>query len=327
MPHDQRTRPDRPAPPSRQVFLTGATGFIGSTVGRALVSRPDIELSVLVRRPVRVLGTRRLTGDVTKPNSLIGSCQGIHTLVHAASYVGTDPQLCTAVNERGTIALLHEATQAGVKRIIYISTAAVYGSGPHHDVEPEHLVPAPLSPASRTRLAAENAVRAAGGIVLRPHLIYGIGDRWFVPQLVRLIQPLSDLPDADQVKLSTIAVDDLANAVVGLVTCADALPPGTVLHANHPIPTILRTMIDTVTRSLGLSSTNRRTSHQQVHKETHTNEYSERHLARVRTNHWYTSKRIWQLANRNPGATFSETFPRYAPWYRTELSKHEKTAP
>ena len=209
MPHDQRTRLDQQSLPGRHVLLVGATGFIGSAVARALAGRPDVELSVLVRGADRIPDARQLLGDLTKPDSLIGSCQGIDTLVHAASYVGPDLEQCAAVNDHGTSALLREAARAGVRRIIYISTAAVYGPGPHCNVEPEHLAPAPLSPASRTRLAAEDTVRAAGGIVLRPHLIYGVGDRWFVPELVKLIRLLSGLPNDDQVRLSTIAVDDL----------------------------------------------------------------------------------------------------------------------
>jgi nucleoside-diphosphate-sugar epimerase len=323
MPHGQRTRPDQQAPPDRHVLLTGATGFIGSAVACALAGRPDIELSVLVRDPARKPETRRLIGDLTKPDSLIGSCQGIDTLVHTASCVGTDLEQCTAVNDRGTTALLREAARADVRWIIYLSTAAVYGQGPHRDVEPEQLRPAPRSPASRTRLAAEDAVRAAGGVVLRPHFIYGAGDRWFVPALVRLIRLLSGLPNIDHVQLSTIAVDDLARALAGLVTHAEALPPGTVLHANHPTPTVLRTMIDSVVNNIGLSWTNHYTSHERASRETHLNRDSDWHLARICTDHWYASERIWRLARQDPGAGFAETFPRYAPWYRTELPKHE----
>jgi nucleoside-diphosphate-sugar epimerase len=327
MPCDQLTQSDRHTPPGRHVLLTGATGFIGSAVARALVGQLDIELSVLVRCPARIPRTRQLLGDLTQPDSLVGSCQGIDTLLHTASCVGTDMEQCTAVNDRGTTALLHEATRSGVRRIIYISTAAVYGQGPHRNVEPEQLTPAPRSPASRSRLAAEETVRTAGGVVLRPHLIYGAGDRWFVPELIKLIKLLGDLPNADHVKVSTIAVDDLARALTGLVTRSDALPPGTVLHANHPVPTVLRTMIDTVTRNVGLYGINRCTSRRQANKQIRANGNNEWHLVRICTDHWYASQRIWQLAGQDPGPGFAETFPRYAPWYRIQLSKHQQEPP
>lgn len=321
MVNDQRTRADQQNPPCQHVLLTGATGFVGSAVAYALAAHRDIKLSVLVRGPARIPDVRQLFGDLTEPGSLSGSCHGIHTLVHTASYVGNDLKQAIAVNDRGTTALLHEATRAGVQRIIYNSTAAVYGQGPHRSAEPEQLVPAPRSPASRTRLAAEDTVRAAGGIVLRPHLVYGVGDRWFIPALINLIPRLDDLPELDQVRLSTIAVDDLAGALAGLVTYTDTVPPGTVLHVNHPAPTVLRTMIDTVVRSIGLPRTHRNTSPEQARKQTHAYGGSERHLARICTDHWYTSERIWQLTRHQPGAGFAETFPRYAPWYRAELSQ------
>jgi 2-alkyl-3-oxoalkanoate reductase len=320
MSHYLRTALARPARAGQRVLLTGATGFIGGAVARALAARPDVELSVLVRHSVRAPAARELFGDLTQPDSLAGHCQGIDTLVHAASYVGTDPEQCAAVNDRGTAAILNEADRARVQRIIYISTAAVYGRGPHRNAEPEQLVPAPSSPASRTRLMGENMVRAAGGVVLRPHLIYGFGDRWFIPGPVRLIRLLGSLPDADQVLLSTIAVDDLVGALAGLVTRAEALPPAAVLHANHPTPTRLHSMIDTVVRHTGLSMTNRTVFLKHLSRDSHTNGRIERHRAMVSSDHWYASKRIWRLANRDPGAGFTETFPRCAPWYRAELS-------
>lgn len=317
--HDQLTQRDRRASSARHVLLTGATGFVGGAVVRALAGQPSIQLSVLVRGPARIPATRQRFGDLTKPDSLVGSCQGIDTLVHAASYVGVDPKQCSAVNDRGTAALLREATRTGVRQIFYISTGAVYGPGPHRNAEPEDLSPVPLSPASQTRLAAEDRVRAAGGVVLRPHLIYGVGDRWFIPNLIQLIRLLNGLPDIDQVKLSTIAVDHLANAIAGLVTHADPVPPGTVFHANHPTPTVLRTMINTVVHNIGLCWTNQPISRKQAYKKIRANGGNERHLARICADHWYASQRIWQLTGQDPGANFAETFPRYTSWYRTEL--------
>jgi nucleoside-diphosphate-sugar epimerase len=327
MPHDHFTQQDRHALPVRHVLLTGATGFIGGAVARALADQPGIQLSVLVRGPARTPATRQRFGDLTKPESLLETCHGIDTLVHTASYVGADPKQCSAVNDRGTAALLREAARTDVRRILYVSTAAVYGPGPHHNAEPERLTPAPLSPASRARLAAEDRVRAAGGIVLRPHLIYGVGDRWFIPSLVKLLRLVTGLPDMDQVKLSTIAVDQLATALAGLVTHADVLSPGTVLHANHPTPTGLRTMIDTVVHHLSLGWTHHHTSWEQAYQEIRATGGSERHLARICTDHWYASQRIWQLAAHDPGADFAETFPRYTSWYRTQLAKHENASP
>ena len=133
---------------------------------------------------------------------------------------------------------------------------------------------------------------------------------------------LKDLPHADRVKLSTIAVDDLAGVLTGLLIRLDALSPGTVLHANHPTPTTLRTLISTVMRNIALPWTTRHTSPGgQAHPKIHTNKVNERHLVRICTDHWYASNRIWRLTDHHPGAGFAEKFPRYASWYRTELSK------
>jgi nucleoside-diphosphate-sugar epimerase len=323
MTHHQFVQLDEQASSVQRVLLTGATGFIGGAVARALVDQPSIELSMLVRGPLEIAAMRQRFGDLTNADSLLGCCDGIDMVVHTASYVGADPKQCNAVNNGGTAALLREAIRSGVQRVIYISTAAVSGLGPHSNVEPEDIIPVPLSPASQTRLVAEERVRDAGGIVLRPHLIYGVGDRWFIPAIVKLIRLLSGLPNIDQVKLSTVSVDDLANALVGLVTHADVLPPGIVLHANHPVPTVLRIMIDTIVRNIGLAWTNQDITREQAYQEIRARGGSERHLARICTDHWYTSHRIWDLAGQDAGAGFAETFPRYTSWYRTELAKQE----
>jgi nucleoside-diphosphate-sugar epimerase len=320
MPHDHHPRAHQHAPRQR-VLLTGATGFIGRAAARALAARPDIELSALLHSPARPLPTRHLKalmGDLTRPDSLVGSCQSIDTLVHTASYVGAHPEQATAVNDHGTTTLIREATRAGVTRILYISTAAVYGPGPHHNLTPEQLLPAPRSPASQTRLAAENTVRAAGGTVLRPYLIYGTGDHWFIPTLLTLIPLLTHLPHTHHVKLSTIAVDELANALTALVTQTNPPPPGTILHANHPTPTTLHTLITTVINNTGLPCTHHHTQH--TRKELPTTEDHKRHLARICTDHWYNSEHLWKLTNHHPGGDFAETFPRYAPWYRTTIA-------
>jgi nucleoside-diphosphate-sugar epimerase len=160
---------------------------------------------------------------------LIRSCQGIDTLLHTASYVGTDLEQATAANDHGTTALLREATRAGVRHIIYISTAAVYGHGPHHNVEPEHLTPAPLSPASQTRLAAENTMRPLAELSYDPTSSTARATTGSYPNSSNSspYSLLNDLPRAGHVKLSTIAVDNLASVLTGLIT---------VVTLSHQVP-------------------------------------------------------------------------------------------
>ncbi|MGJ3560234.1 NAD-dependent epimerase/dehydratase family protein [Streptomyces sp. INA 01156] len=166
------------------LLLTGGTGFIGSRVAAAAHRHPDTHVRLLSRHALHTpteAEAETVPGDLADPASLYGSCTGIDVLVHCASRVSGDPESLAAVNDRGTKALVEEAVRGGVRRILYVSTAAVHGRGPFHGVRPGEAPVVPASATSRARAAAERHVLDAGGLVLRPHLVYGEGDRWMVP--------------------------------------------------------------------------------------------------------------------------------------------------
>ncbi len=128
------------------------------------------------------LGAEFVRGDLSDPPSLRGVCADTDVLVHCATRIGGDAETVEAVNDLGTRALVEEAVRSGVGRIVYVSTAAVYGRGPFRGVRPGQVPIAPASATSRTRAAAERHVLDAGGLVLRPHLVHGEGDRWVDPR-------------------------------------------------------------------------------------------------------------------------------------------------
>ncbi|WP_405115500.1 NAD-dependent epimerase/dehydratase family protein [Micromonospora sp. NBC_01405] len=69
-----------------------------------------------------------------------------------------------------------EARRAGIPACVYVSTASVYGRGPHRGITENSVAPSPQSPVSSSRLAAETLIRAAGGTVVHPHLVYPRAD-------------------------------------------------------------------------------------------------------------------------------------------------------
>ena len=312
------------------VLVVGGTGFIGRAVLKALTRRHPAHayapgLRVLSRRAPQTPGAQHVTGDLTDPPSLHGACSGITTVIHTASYVGRDPRKCHDINHTGTQALLTEAARHGVPRFIYVSTASVYGTGPHHGPHEEQLQPSPHSPASTTRLHAEEAVRAAGGIILRPHLIYGTGDHWFIPTLARILRHIPTWPDGPPPKTSAIAVQDLARIIAAL---AHQPPPhphsdGGTYHAADPRPLPMDHLLTHLRTLLHLPPARPTPiSEHRAHVHKLLPELSDHQYALLTKDHWYNTNRIWHHTQLHPGPGFETQFTANSPWYTQQLTRH-----
>ncbi len=240
--------------------------------------------------------------------------------MHAASYVGTDPRRCWAVNATGTADLVKAARHSGLSRIIYVSTASVYGRGAHDGVAPAPSDYQPASEASRSRLAAEQTVQDSGGWVVRPHLVHGRGDRWFIPAVADLLTAADGRIDCPAL-ISTIGVDDLARVLCALVTLGDGrLPPGAAIDVNHPSPTPVSTLVEATIRHLALDVPNRALSIAAVRQRLAEGGRSQRDLAMFAHNRWYESGQVWNIIGQGPGEPFEAGLAHCADWYRRFIS-------
>ncbi|MFE5262367.1 NAD-dependent epimerase/dehydratase family protein [Streptomyces coelicoflavus] len=308
----------------------GGTGFIGRAVLGAMTRKEDgrnraSRLNVLSRRGPTggaCAGTRHVRGDLSDPRSLRGVCSGVDTVVHTASYVGRDPQQCHDVNHRGTVALLEEARRAGVRRFIYLSTASVYGEGPHRGPAEGEVEPVPASPASSSRLRAEWEVRAAGGTVLRPHLVYGEGDRWFVPAVSRLLRRVPAWPAGGASLSSVIEVGDLARVVAALVDGSGAPGEGGTYHVAHPRPLSMARLLAELGSVLRLPAPRRVSAadHRALVGQSLPG-LTDHQYALLTKDHWYDTASIWRQTGIDPGPGFEARFARCSAWYR-EQSAH-----
>lgn len=150
-----------------RVLITGATGFIGSHVVAAARTVPGLRPRLMTHRtalPSSAVppGAETVYGDLADPVTLRGSCEGVDAVIHCASWLGGDEPTARSVNAQGTRALTEEAARCGVTRIVYLSTASVYGRGPFTGLRPGQAEPAPASATSLTRAAAEQHILAAG---------------------------------------------------------------------------------------------------------------------------------------------------------------------
>ncbi len=117
-----------------KVFLTGATGFVGSHVARALEAE-GVDLRLLVRKTSRLenlegLNGETVVGDLTQPESLRSGVAGCDFVMHVAADYRLwvrDPQAMYAANVDGTRELLRIAREEKVRRVVYTSSVATMG--------------------------------------------------------------------------------------------------------------------------------------------------------------------------------------------------------
>jgi dihydroflavonol-4-reductase len=117
-----------------KVFLTGATGFVGSHVARALAEQ-GAQLRLLVRKTSRLenlegINGETVTGDLTQPESLRSGVAGCDAVMHVAADYRLwvrDPQAMYASNVDGTRELLRIASEEQVRRVVYTSSVATMG--------------------------------------------------------------------------------------------------------------------------------------------------------------------------------------------------------
>jgi len=126
-----------------KILITGGAGFIGSNIVEALLKKKNVSL-------VRVLDNLStgfisniepflahpklefVKGDIQEYDTCVKACKGIDCLSHQAALVSVpksiqDPLSNNAININGTLNLLSSAKEAGVQRIVFATSAAVYG--------------------------------------------------------------------------------------------------------------------------------------------------------------------------------------------------------
>lgn len=319
---------------SGRVLLTGAAGFIGRAVGEGLRARGDRRVRLLVHDrapdPPPPAGFEVVAADLARPGTLAGLCRGIETVLHVASYVGDDPERLEAVNLRGTEALVAEARAAGVRRFVYVSSAAVYGYAVHRYARETEVTIDPATSVSRSRAGAERAVLAAGGLVLRPLFVYGNGDTRFLPVIIRGLERIPFLIAGGRARLSVISVDDLAAAMIALADGRLTAPPAGAFHATDDHPVRFRDIAAALRRVLGVRRPRFSLPYFAARRVlgalggpdfSDAGRASRAHrLFLVAKDHYYDSTKLWSLLGTGPGLPLTERLPAYADWYRRFLT-------
>ena len=175
------------------ILVTGGSGFIGRALVRRLLARGET-VRVLDRHRGPA-GTTSIEGDIRDPALVERAVEGVELICHLAAEHRDDVQpasLYDEVNVTATRHLVEAAARAGVGKILFTSSVAVYALGV--DLPSEATPPAPFNDYGRTKLEAERVVRAwadqAPGrrtIIVRPSVVFGENNRGNVYTLLEQI--------------------------------------------------------------------------------------------------------------------------------------------
>jgi dihydroflavonol-4-reductase len=212
-----------------RAFVTGGTGFIGSRVVKRLRDRGD-DVVVLARRPEKAAGldAEVVEGDLGDADAIRRGMEGCQASFHiAADYrVGMPTSKRESMfdsNVRGTERVLDAAADAGVDRVVYVSTVNAFGNTNGRTVDESYRRDESdgfVSYYDETKylahkLAEERAAAGAPVVIVQPGLVYGPGDHAIVGELIDQASkgkmPAKAFPDLGY---SAVFVDDVADGIM-----------------------------------------------------------------------------------------------------------------
>ena len=152
-----------------RLLITGGAGFIGSNLARlALANEVEVtildDLSTGYRENIQDLDVTFIEGSILDVDAVRKSLVGVDSVIHLAALGSVprsilDPMASHAANATGTLTVLDEARQAGVKHFVVSSSSSVYGMNPALPKRERKWV-RPMSPYAVSKLATEQYVLA-----------------------------------------------------------------------------------------------------------------------------------------------------------------------
>jgi nucleoside-diphosphate-sugar epimerase len=217
-----------------KALVTGGSGFIGSNVTRLLLEKGSQvrvydNLSSGHFENIKDFNVEFIQKDILDSEAVRAACQGVDVVFHLAASVGRqrsidNPQLDSQINLIGTVNVLEGMRLNGVKRIVYSSSAAMFGELLTPEIDESHPQNAD-SPYGVSKLAAEKMILAYTGIYdiqavcLRYFNIYGVNQRYdlygnVIPIFAHKLfagEPLTIYGDGTQTR-DFVNVKDIARA-------------------------------------------------------------------------------------------------------------------
>lgn len=217
-----------------KALVTGGSGFIGSNVVKYLLGKGwDVRIIDNISSGYKIniegLNVEFIEGDICNQQITMDACKGIDVVFHLAACVGRqksldEPFLDSSTNLLGTVNVLEGMRKNNVKRIVYSSSAAIFGELETPSIDENHPQNAD-SPYGVSKLAAEKMILAYSGIYdivgvcLRYFNIYGVNQRFdlygnVIPIFAKRIysgEPITIYGDGEQTR-DFLNVNDVARA-------------------------------------------------------------------------------------------------------------------
>ncbi len=214
--------------PGDRVVITGASGFIGSAVARAVQAKGAHVVAIVEPgandRNLAGLDIERATADIRDPGAIRAACEGARYVFHLAAiyrFWAKDARIFHEVNVGGTLNVIDAVRAAGCQRLVYTSTVGVLGlRGTRHGEPADETAYADVGHLfgyyKRTKFAAEHEVlrAAAEGLdvtLVLPTFPLGPGDRAPTPTGKFVLDFLNGkMPAFVDTAMNVCHVDDLA---------------------------------------------------------------------------------------------------------------------
>lgn len=257
----------------KRVFVTGAGGFLGSAICRALRSK-NIEVVGFARGQypeLFELGVDFIQGDLINEQQVLSAMQGCDLVFHVASKAGVwgDKRSYFEPNVLGTENIINACLQLNIKHLVYTSTPSVTFSGKDEAGinESQPYAEQFLNFYGLSKAVAEQKILNANStnlqtVALRPHLIWGPNDPHLVPRVIeRAKKGKLKLVGKQDKLVDTIYID---NAVYAhLLAAQELLKPqprcaGKAYFLSNDEPIFMADMLNKILNAAQLPPVNKR---------------------------------------------------------------------